>query len=95
MFKIGSYVVYRSEGVCVVSDIRTVSFGALGSTEYYILTPISDKKSTVFVPVHNEALTSQMRGLLNAEKFSELIEECRGKTLEWTADGSAARSDNT
>ncbi len=90
MFEIGSYVVYRSEGVCVISDIRTENFGGTNeATEYYILTPISDKKSTVFVPVHNSALTSLMNKLLSAREFSDLIQECKGKTLEVVGDGRA------
>ena len=35
MFDIGSYVIYRSEGVCVVSDIREENFGIIGKSEKY------------------------------------------------------------
>ncbi len=92
MFKIGDSVVYRSEGVCVVSDIRSESFGGIGkSEEYYILTPVNDKKSTVFVPVNNERLTSMMRRLLNADELSTVIDGLRDERIEWVSD-SRARS---
>ena len=58
MFEIGSYVAYRSEGVCVISDIRAETFGAPNNSElYYILTPVRHTQSTLFVPVKNENLT--------------------------------------
>ena len=51
MYEIGSYVIYRAEGFWKISDIRTESFGAIGGQEkYYILSPVNDEKSTVFVP---------------------------------------------
>ncbi len=90
MFEIGSYVVYRAEGVCKVSDIRNESFGAIGKEEqYYILTPIYDGRSTVFVPLANEKLVGFMRELLSAEEICAMVEEIRGERLEWAADSRA------
>lgn len=90
MFKIGSRVVYRSEGVCVVSDIRSESFGMIGREEdYYILTPVSDNKSTVFVPVNNEKLVAYMRALMSAEEITEMISELREQRMDWIAESRA------
>ena len=87
MFEIGKYVAYRSEGVCIISDIRAESFGADGTcAQYYILTPIHDKRSTLFVPVDNERLTSLMRALMSAEQINEMAAELRETRLEWIAD---------
>lgn len=84
MFEIGSYVSYRAEGVCVICDIREERFGALGETaKYYILSPVGDEKSTVFVPMENEALMALMRPLLSAEEILSLASEVRGERLEW------------
>ena len=66
-------------------------FGVLPEKEYYILTPLSDEKSTVFVPVDNEELVGMMRPLLSAEEIRELAEQLRGETLEWIPN-SRARS---
>ena len=90
MFKIGSRVVYRSEGVCVVSDIRSESFGLIGRAEdYYILTPVSDNKSTVFVPVNNEKLVAYMRALMSAEEITEMISELREQRMDLIAESRA------
>lgn len=84
MFEIGSYVSYRAEGVCVISDIREERFGTLGETvKYYILSPLGDEKSTVFVPMNNDALMSLMRPLLSAEEILALVAELREERLEW------------
>lgn len=93
MFEIGGYVIYRSEGVCKISDIRKESFGALGGQGlYYILSPLNDEKSTVFVPVDNEALLAMMRPLMSAAEICRLAEELREERLEWIQDSRARSS---
>ena len=90
MFAIGAYVSYRSEGVCVISDIRTEVFNALGkSEEYYILAPLKDINSVLYVPVNNEVLTSKMQPLLSADEICALADELRGELLEWIDDSRA------
>ena len=82
MFEKGSYVAYKSEGVCVISDIRAESFGAPNDNEqYYILTPIHHAQSTLFVPVKNEILTSQMRTLLTAHEINQMVAKIREDRL--------------
>lgn len=88
MFAVGSYVVYRAEGVCRISDIRAESFGAIGAKEnYYILTPVNDEKSTVFVPVANELLVGMMRPLLSAEEILQLTSELKDRRMDWIDEG--------
>ena len=90
MYSIGSYVIYRAEGVCQVSDIREESFGAIGEkNKYYILTPLGDDRSVVFVPVDNERLCSMIRRLLSAEDIMTLAAELREERLVWIPDSRA------
>lgn len=90
MFSIGSYVIYRAEGVCVISDIREENFGAIGEkSKYYILSPLGDDRSTVFVPVDNEKLCSMLRRLLSAEEIMDLAAELREERIEWIPDSRA------
>lgn len=90
MLKIGTYVSYRTEGVCVISDIRTEAFGPVGgSEEYYILTPLKDRNSVLYVPVNNSALTEKMQPLLSAEEISALAEELRDRRLVWRSESRA------
>lgn len=90
MFKVGEYVSYRAEGVCVIKDIRNESFGVLGkSEEFYILAPLKDMNSILYVPVNNEALTSKMHPLLSADEICALADELRDEKLEWIIDSRA------
>ncbi len=90
MFEKGSYVTYRSEGVCVILDIRKERFGGNEEEEdYYILAPVNDMKSTVFVPVNNETLVGYMRELLCAEELNAFIAECKEERLEWIPENRA------
>ena len=90
MFEIGSYVMYRAEGVCKISDIRDESFGAIGGQEkYYILSPLNDDKSTVYVPMGNDALLGMMRPLMSAEEICRMVLELKDERLEWVPDSRA------
>lgn len=87
MLKKGGYVVYRSEGVCVISDIKEETFGTVGEKEeYYILTPVKDLKSTIYVPVKNSTLRSYMRELMNAEEITEMCKAVKGERLKLPND---------
>jgi len=84
MYQIGECVVYRAEGVCRISDIRQESFGVAGNDHtYYILTPMRDMGTTLFVPTDNELLTSMMRPLLSIEELIALGERLREERMEW------------
>ncbi len=93
MFKVGDYISYRAEGVCVISDIRKETFNALGkSEEYYILSPLGDMNSKLYVPVLNENLTSQMKPLLSEAEMRSLADELRDRRMEWMTDSRARSS---
>ena len=93
MFEIGTYVSYRAEGVCVIADIRTEAFNALGkSEEFYILAPIKDMNSVLYVPLNNEQLTSKIQPLLSADGICALADELRDHRMEWIDDSRARNS---
>lgn len=72
MFKIGDIVVYSATGVCKISDICQKDFGGL-SMQYYVLTPIMQKASTVFIPTNNEKLTRKIHHILSKEEFNDVF----------------------
>lgn len=90
MFEIGSYVMYRAEGVCRISDIRDEKFGAIGGQEkYYILSPLNDEKSVVYVPMGNDVLLGMMRPLMSAEEICRLASELKDERWEWIPENRA------
>ena len=74
MYKKGDTVVYASHGVCRISDIECHDFSG-ADTEYYVLRPVFDSRSTVFVPLSNEELVSRMRRVHTKDELSDKI--CR------------------
>lgn len=84
MYKLGTYVSYRSEGVCVITEIRHQKFGTLNELkDFYILSPINDLNSTLFVPTDNEMLVGKMRLLCSASDVNLLAKDLFDKRLDW------------
>lgn len=78
MFKIGDVVVYSATGVCKISDICDKDFGGFVS-QYYILTPLMQKASTVFIPVTNDRLTRKMHHVLTKEEFNSVFSSAKNR----------------
>ena len=84
MYKVGMLVSYRSEGVCVLSEIRRQKFGMLNELkDFYILSPLRDPNSKLFVPADNEVLLSKMRPLCSAHDVNALAKDLYGKCFDW------------
>lgn len=79
--KIGTYVLYGKTGVCLVKEQTTMS-----SEQYYVLAPISDSRSSVYVPCGNEALVARMRPLLSSEQIDSLLSDADEVKLAWVDD---------
>ena len=88
MFDIGTYVSYRTEGVCRIVDIRTESFGG-NAGRYYILSPLKDQNSVLYVPFDNELLISKMLPLLSEQQIYALARELREERVEWRPESRA------
>ncbi len=82
MFKINDIVLYGAHSVCKVADITAKELGG-ESVEYYVLKPVYDTKSTLFVPVHNKVLTSRMRPVLSASEVWDLIKSIPSEKSLW------------
>ena len=84
MFAKGDIVLYHPSGVCEITDIREERMAGTPA-DYYILKPIYQGGSTIYVPVDNERLTARMRPLLSPAKVNALM---AGKVagVEWIED---------
>ena len=85
MFEVGSTVLYGSDGVCTIQNITHKEVGGV-SGEYYVLEPVYQKKSTVFVPLDNERLIGRMRNILSADELLDLIKTIPEEPLVWIED---------
>lgn len=84
-YKKGDYVNYASSGVCLIEDIRNVACIGKDSM-FYVLKPIKDKKSTVYVPVGNEVLTAKMRYIMTKTEIDDLLKSIKSSDISWIDD---------
>lgn len=81
-YQIDDTILYGVHGVCKVTAIEEKNLSG-SSSEYYVLKPVQDDKSTVFIPVDNEKLCARMRELLSSEQVRELIATMPGEQTIW------------
>lgn len=84
---IGEYVVYGTNGVCMVEDIKMMRF-ALDTEKnpYCILKPAGNESSTIYVPLNNEKLMSKVRPVMTKEEIDSLLLGMRDKEIVWDGD---------
>lgn len=72
MFQINDTVSYGTQGVCTVIGIEKLALYS-SPEEYYILQPVYQTGSKIYVPVGNKTLTDKMRRILSKDEIRELI----------------------
>lgn len=92
MLELNSYVIYGENGVCLVSDMRKEKFAGQ-IREYYILKPLNNLDSTLFVPCDNEKVLAKMRPVLSKEEILCVIHSLKGEELPWEEDNKV-RNEN-
>ena len=85
-FRKDDYVVYGKTGVCQVVKRERISFGTSDNGEYYVLAPMSDCRSLIYVPCDNADLMSRLRPLLNKLQIDEILQEVPERELCWIED---------
>lgn len=79
--KIGTYVMYGKTGVCLVKEQTTMASGL-----YYVLSPVGDSRSSVYVPCGNAELLARMRPLLTRDEIDGLLSDVDSVKLTWVED---------
>lgn len=85
MFEINSYVMYGDNGVCKITEKKRMKFGGQYKN-YYVLKPVHNSSSTLYVPTDNEELLSKMRDVLTKEEVVELIKSVKDGEISWVED---------
>ena len=77
MFKVGDYVACGNKGVCRVSEVTTLDISGVDrNEEYYILKPVYNTASTVYIPV---ALADEsIRSILSASEAKDFLKDIPG-----------------
>ena len=85
MLQINDTILYGAEGACTVADITEQEVGGK-TVRYYVLQPIYNPRSTVYVPVDNPILTAKMRRVLSKEEILRIIEDMPNQPSQWIED---------
>lgn len=78
-------VLYSWHGVCTITDITEKEFNG-NKANYYVLKPVHDTNSTIFVPAENENVTAKMRRVLSSEEIHALIKNMPNEDTIWIED---------
>lgn len=82
MYKIEETVVYGVNGICTIVDIEEKKINR-EIKKYYVLKPVYNKSSTLYVPVDSEVLVGKMKKVLSKKEIYELIESVREEESIW------------
>ena len=87
MHHANEYVSYGTQGICQIEAIRSIQFeGCSDAREYYVLHPIAQAQSSIFVPVNNPRLTGRMRPVLSPEDIEQILSNITGQRRAWIKD---------
>ncbi len=85
MLNLKDTVLYGTTGVCTVESIEEKKIGKV-TRQYYVLKPVNQAASTVFVPADNENLLSKVRQLLSPEEIKSIIHSLPKEPDIWFND---------
>ena len=86
LFSVNEFVLYNTTGICQIKEIREREFEGFGAKTYYVLKPVYNQLSEIFVPVDNEVLTGKMRGIMSLDEVYSLIDSLEGDRDAWIPD---------
>ncbi len=74
MFNIGDVIVYGAQGICKISCIEVKQIGK-ENVNYYVLKPLFNQNTSVYVPVDNTTLTAKMQSVLTVAQAKALVDK--------------------
>ena len=82
MYAVGDYVVKVNDGVCQVEEITHLQMSGVSNEKlYYLLVPICNKGSRIFVPV--EGREKELRFVVEPEVIGQIMEKIPSMETEW------------
>ena len=85
MFQVNDVIIYGAQGICKITDIEEKTIDGKKRT-YFVMKPVSDKGSTIFVPTDNEVVLKKMRRLLTKEEIHKLIDAMAKENAVWVTN---------
>lgn len=86
-YKIGEYVVYGSNGICKINDIKDMTLSPIiGERNYYVLEQMNARSSTIYVATDNETLCAKMRYVLTEKEILAILRGVKESSISWIDD---------
>jgi CarD family transcriptional regulator len=85
MLSLNDYVFYSTIGICQIADIRIVELGGPGKQECYVLKPLANPKSTIYLPASQTTLNT-IRPVLSKKDIYSLIRDMPKEKSMWIDD---------
>ncbi|MCD7775095.1 MAG: hypothetical protein LUH40_05910 [Clostridiales bacterium] len=82
MIEQGMTVLYGSHGVCRVEG-KVVQNLSNGKHEYYVLKPVYQASSTLFIPTDSEQLLSTVKEILSPDEIDDLLHSVKDEEPQW------------
>ena len=82
MFQVDDVIIYGSQGVCKIAAIEEKSISG-AKRAYFVLRPVRDQGSTIYVPTDNPLVLKKMRRLLTVDEIHALIDSMPDEKTVW------------
>ena len=90
MFQVNDVIIYGMQGVCKITGTEEKIISRKRRT-YYVLKPVRDEASTVFVPTDNACVLGKMRRLLTKDEIYRLVASTPEENTTWETDENIRR----
>ncbi len=83
MFSKGEYVVYATNGICLIEDIGPMRNSEEQDKNYYILRPNNSPASVLYVPLDSAVLCAKMRNVFTKDELEQILADVRSDSFDW------------
>lgn len=90
MFKENDVVFYGIQGVCRVQSIE-IKRSEDVETSYYVLAPVLNPTSCIYVPTENAVLTERMKPVMSKDEVLALIDSIPAMEKIWVPEPNARK----
>lgn len=91
MYNVNDTIHYGGSGVCTIQEISMLRFGRTRE-RYYVLKPLHQNASVIYVPVNSKSLTSKMRPVISADEVNDLISGIPSVETVWIEDAQERKN---
>lgn len=86
MYQINDLIFHRGTGVCRITGIQTVKLGSMGEQECYVLKPMTNPCSCIYISATDSTVQNDIRPVLTQEAVLDLIQMMPHEEPVWISN---------